>query len=272
MTRSALPITLLLAIGAASAQDLARKAPPEVDDALKTRVSQFYQHFQRGEFRQAEELLDPPSRELFYNAKKNRIIDFRIQNVDYKEDYRNAGVLVVCKMIVNMMGHKPLEMPLTSDWRFADGEWWMHLEAPRQPPGADAESPAGPMTFSKEMPPPGSTFGVKETPVPRPTLESLKTMYEISTDTLTFPKDAAEPVSRSMTVKNASIGKLSVEYLEEPLQGIEVTIEGAEMKAGGEATITITYDPNLEKPLTGRVPVSFEVMPISQVFNVFLDF
>lgn len=273
MTRLAVPLLALLAVASAPAQDLARKAPAEIDDALKTRVSSFYQHFQRGEFRQAEAFLDEESKDLFYNSKKNRILDFKIQGVDYAEDFREAKVLVVCKTVIAMLGSEPLNMPLNSDWRFNEGDWWLHLTEHDRPAGADASSPFGPMSFSQDVAQPGSNFRGPQGPtVQPPTIESLASMYRVSTDTLTFPKTSTEPVSRSMTVKSASVGRLSVERKSGPINGIEVEIEGGNIEPGGEATITFTYDPAKAEHITGRVRVDFVVMPISQTFEIYLDF
>lgn len=274
MKRFMLPLSLLLAAGLCSAQGLERKAPPEVDDALKSRVAEFYTHFQHGEFRQAEGFLDEESKDLFYNAKKDRIMDFQIQGVDYEEDFHKANVLVVCKTVIQMLGSDPVDMPLNSDWRFQEGNWWMHLTKNRGAEGADAISPFGPMSFSQGLPQPGAGFqtpqgGVTMQP---PTVESLKTMYRLSTNTLAFPRDPEGPVSRSMQVKSASVGKLSVERTTRPIPGIQVEIEGAEIEPGGEATITFTFDPEKAEHLAGRVRVDFVVMPISQNFEVYLDF
>ena len=273
MMRIALPLSLLLAACLLSAQDLERKAPPEVDDALKSRVAAFYTHFQRGEFRQAEDFLDTESKDLFYNAKKNRIMDFSIQTVDYAEDFRKANVLVVCKTVIQMLGSEPLNMPLNSDWRFNEGEWEMHLSENRGTEAGDATSPFGPMTFSEELPQPGSRFKAPAgLAVQPPTLESLASMYRLSTDTLSFPKQSTEPVTRSMQVKSASVGKLIVERRTRPIAGIEVEIDGAEIEPGGVATINFTFDPEKAVHLAGRVRVDFVVMPISQAFQVYLDF
>lgn len=273
MTRFLLPLLLLLAVGSAFAQGLQRKAPPEVDDALKSRVAAFYTHFQRGEFRQAEGFLDEESKDLFYNAKKNRIMDFKIQAVDYAEDFQKANVLVVCKTVIQMLGSEPLNMPLNSDWRFIDGDWRMHLTQNRGAETGDAASPAGPMSFSQSVPTPGSQFGAPPGGgFERPTVESLASMYRISTDTLSFPKDPAEPVTRSMQVKSSSVGKLTIQRQTRPIPGLEIEIDGAEMEPGGEATITFTYDPAKAEHVQGRVRIDFLVMPISQAFQVFLDF
>lgn len=273
MTRFAVPLLFAIAATVTPAQDLKRKAPPEVDDALKTRVSSFYQHFQRGEFRQAEGFLDNESKDLFYNSRKNRVLDFNIQNVDYGDDFRSAKVLVVCKTIIPMLGSDPVDMPLNSDWRFNEGDWWMHLSEHKRAAGEQIPSPAGPMSFNHDVAAPGSAFrGQQGAQAARPTIESLASMYRISTDTLTFPKAATEPVSRSMSVKSASVGRLSLEKTSGPIAGIEVEIEGEAIEPGGEATIKFTYDPAKAEHVAGRVRVDFVVMPISQSFQVYLDF
>ena len=149
----------------------------------------------------------------------------------------------------------------------------MHLNENRGAEGADAISPFGPMSFSQDLPQPGSRFGQPGgVAVQPPTLESLKTMYRLSTDTLAFPRDPEGPVTRSMQVKSATVGKLIVERTTRPIPGIEVQIDGAEIEPGGEATVNFSYDPEKAEHLSGRVRVDFTVMPISQSFQVYLDF
>ena len=43
------------------------KAPPNVDDALKTRVTEFYQDHIDGKFRKAEQLVAEDSKDAFYD-------------------------------------------------------------------------------------------------------------------------------------------------------------------------------------------------------------
>ena len=253
------------------AQTLARTAPPEVDDALKSRVARFYSHFQKGEFRQAEDMVDEASRELFYNAKKTRILDYAIGAVKYAEDFRAANVLVVCKAILTFSGTTPVDMPLSSDWRFQDGDWWLHLSERARPEGADAGSPFGAMSFSQQMAAPGSMMTPQASAAP-PTIESLSKMYKVSAESLAFSIAAEEPVTQTVEVKNMAAGRLSLERSSGPIAGIEVAIEPASIEPGQDGKIHVTYDPKKAVHGAGRLRLDFTVMPIAQAFELYLDF
>lgn len=270
MIRLVLVAALAVAGSPASAQ-LARKAPPEIDDALRSRVSAFYAHFQKGEFREAESYVDEESKDVFYGAKKNRIINFEIRTVEYAEDFRSANVLVACETIVPMLGSKPLAVPLASDWRYSEDGWMMHLKDPgeEREKYAVAGSPFGQMQFSQELPEPGQ-LSTQQQQVRMPTIESLADMYHVSATNVQFRSSTA-PTSRSIRIENKSAGKMSVEIASTPVPGLTWELDTADIEPRGAATLTITYDPT-ERQLQGRRRVDLLLMPISQTVTVFLDF
>ena len=53
--------------------DIFEKAPPEVDNALRERVSKFFQAHVDGKFRLAEEVIAEDSKDFFYNMEKHAI-------------------------------------------------------------------------------------------------------------------------------------------------------------------------------------------------------
>ena len=72
-------------------------------------------------------------------------------------------------------------------------------------------------------------------------------------------------------MKNNSLGKLKIERYTRDIPGVEVSIDTPEFDSGADATISFTYDPETAK-LTGRHRVDFMLMPISQMFEIYLDF
>lgn len=265
----------LLAVSAsAQSQPLTAGAPEEIDSALRTRVESFYTHFQKGQFRQAEGFLDDESKDAFYGAKKDRILGFEVKTIKWADDFRSANVLVLCQTIVPFLGSRPVAVPLAGDWRFNDDDWFMHLEVKEATEDGEtlltqSTSPFGQMQFNQQVSAPGQFQAVQE--APRPTVESLKNMYQISTQMLRFPPKPDEPVTRSIMVKNSSRGKLKLEKYGRDINGIEISIPKAEFDAGEEIEIQLTYDPKTSE-LSGRYRVDFMLMPISQMFEVFLDF
>lgn len=278
MTRSALfvlPFLVATIAAQAQLQKLAAGAPDEIDAALRSRVEAFYTHFQKGEFRQAESFLEEESKDAFYGAKKNRILGFEVKTIKWAEDFRSANVLVSCNTIVPMLGSVPVAVPLAGDWRYHDDNWFMHLDVKEesQPAEGDlsqAASPFGTMQFNQNVAAPG---GFRAPPqAPRPTVESLAEMYQVSTQMVRFPpKPDEETVTRSIKVKNNSLGKMQLQRYTRDIPGIEVTIDKPEFESGEEAEIQLTYKPE-EAELSGRYRIDFMLMPISQMFEVFIDF
>lgn len=278
MTRLAFFVFSLLAAtiaAPAQLQKLASGAPEEVDAALRSRVEAFYTHFQKGEFRQAEGFIEEESKDAFYGAKKNRILGFEVKTIKWADDFRSANVLVSCNTIVPMLGSVPVAVPLAGDWRYQNDDWFMHLEPKDEAEGVGADisqaaSPFGTMQFNQNVAAPGAFRAPQQ--APRPTVESLAEMYQVSTQMVRFPPKPEEgAVTRSIKVKNNSLGKMQLQRYTRDIPGIEVTIEQPEFEAGQETEIKLTYHPETAE-LSGRYRIDFMLMPISQMFEVFIDF
>jgi len=268
---------LLLLLGtltaaALFAQDaLTRTAPPEIDEALRGRLTAFYTHFQRGEFRQAEQFVDEDSKDLFYGAKKNRILGFVISGIEYDEDFRGAKALVACKTIIPMLGSVPLSVPITSQWRFIDGDWLMHLVERRpateaENPEGDFSSPFGPMSFTQTAAEPGAA---PQGPAGPPTIAALRNMYKVSATELRF--QGAAKSARTISIKNMAQGQLAVKRYTREIPGIEILIEPESVGPGEEASVTFTYLPDVKK-LQGKYRIDFMVSPLNQIVPIYLNF
>ena len=269
MIRLALSAALLAALSPVYGQ-LTRNAPPEIDDALRARVSAFYTHFQRGEFRKAEEYVDEASKDVFYGAKKNRIINFEIRTVEFAEDFRQANVLVACETMVPMLGSDPLAVPLASDWRYSEEGWFMHLKDPGEERNrvAVAGSPFGQMQFSQDLPEPGK-LSDQQAQVRPPSIESLAGMVHVSPMNVKFI--GGGKITRVVQIENRSPGKMSVEIASTPIRGLTAELDQTEIESGRSSKLTLTYDPEVNV-VKGRRRVDLLLMPISQTVGVFLDF
>lgn len=255
---------LLLALGAAAgmaqSKDPFRAAPPELEEALKARVSQFYDFFKMAKFRQAEELVVEEAKEHFYGAKKSRIFGYEIRTVTFSEDLKEAHVLVTCLTPVPGLGSKPLAVPLPSTWKSIDGEWFLYFQT-RQP-GVEHDSPAGKMHFSQEL----GTHGSLSAAQPA-TLESLKDMYAVTPSNLTFSFQGTEPITKTFQVENRSKGELTLESESKGMPGVTVDAGAGKIAAGESLTISVTYLPSSHVG-PGEYPLQFAVQPIAQHFEV----
>lgn len=255
---------LVLAWGAiaapAQSNDPFRAAPPELEEALKARVSQFYDYFKTAKFRQAEDLVVEESKELFYSAKKARIFGYEIRSVKFSDDLKEANVLVTCLAVVPQLGSKPMSVPLPSTWKSIDGEWYLYFQT-RQV-GDELDSPAGKMHFNRELGAPGSLAAAQPA-----TLESLKNMYAVAPSSLTFSIQGTEPVTKTFQVENRSKGELTLESESQGMPGVTIDAGAGKIAAGESLTVSVTYLPSSHVG-PGQYPLRFAVQPIAQHFDV----
>jgi hypothetical protein len=237
--------------------DLFEKAPPAVDDALRARIQQFYQYHVEGKGRLAEALVAEESKDDFYNGNKPRCIKFEISRVDYSEKFARARATVVCTMYVAMIGFmdKPLPVPMTSLWKVVDGQWYWYAPPPSRETPFGTMRP-GPNTGSAAMPAHALPEG-KE-------VQALLEQVKVDRKALQFPynKGGTERIS----ITNAMQGKLTVSLGSLIPTGIEASLGGSEIPAGGSVVLTVKAAP-VEAP-RGPVTIEVSVQPTGQVIPI----
>jgi len=135
-----LPIFLFAA--AVSAQTPSLDRPPrDVDDALRARITKFYDLHVAAKFRQAEQLIAEESKDDFYVLSKPELKNFKIGNIEYSDHFTKAKVVIVGSMpvLLPMAGGKIMDMPFASYWKIENRKWvWYYNKvASRHTPFGD---------------------------------------------------------------------------------------------------------------------------------------
>ena len=249
------------------------KAPSEVEEALRSRVTEFYTYFQQRKYRKAEALIDEESRDYFYESSKKPILGFELSSMEFQDDFRQANVLVNVMIMLPMMGPKPVPFPLTGTWRWVEDNWYMHMEGNK--PGTIKQGPFGPMRIDPDAAlsagagPPQGLPSLSAEAVRR----SLQQMYRVEPTALRFPAGTAEPTTRSVQFINPGPARLSVTATEEihTLPGLRIEFDPRQLEPGEELPISFTYDPG-EDRIEGKLTIIFSVLPLKQIFGVTLEF
>src|SRR5947209_2362825 len=116
------PTVLALAAAAvllAQGDNPFNRPPAAVDEALRARITEFYQLHVKGDFRHAEALVAEDTKDFFYTHNKPKYLSFEISRIDYSENFTRAKVTVLCEQYVMMPGFadKPLKVPTPSTWK-----------------------------------------------------------------------------------------------------------------------------------------------------------
>src|ERR1044072_5758427 len=104
LARACLFVFLASCLSAQAPEDLFHKAPPAVEEALRARITQFFQLHVDGKFRQAESLVAEDTKDFFYSANKPKYLGFEIKSISYNDDFTKAKAVVVAQMVVMVPG------------------------------------------------------------------------------------------------------------------------------------------------------------------------
>src|SRR5271155_4266324 len=122
------------------------KAPPAMEEALRSRAQAFYQAHVDGKFRKADEYVAEDSKDAFFAAEKMRYKSCEVSSLKFEADFSKATVLTACKTDMFFHGEKfPVTVPFATHWKVDNGQWfWYYIETDHM------DSPFGKMNAGPE--------------------------------------------------------------------------------------------------------------------------
>src|SRR3954470_14312898 len=130
MHRIALLAVLATALFAQKVPKAPPKPPARVDEALRARITEFYQYHVNEDYRKAEKLVSEDSQDFFYAHNKPHYLSFRITTIEYLDNFTKAKVTAICEQYLHGLGFegRPLMVPSTSTWKVVDGKWYWWVD------------------------------------------------------------------------------------------------------------------------------------------------
>jgi hypothetical protein len=249
-------LTLTLWVAAGFAQtpaDLFNKPPADVDQALRARITEFFQDHVDGKYRQAEALVAEDTKDFFYTAPKPKYLSFEITSITYSEGYTRAKAVVLCEQFVPLPGFqsKPLKIPTPSTFKLVDGQWYWYVDQEQL-----RQSPFGPL---RPGPAAGSTAGGQLTmPKPEDVLKAASQQVRADKQAVSLKPGGSDQV----TITNQAPGVMSISVIGS-IPGVNVTLDRMELKTGEKAVVTFRAG-NDARPggLSIRVDQTNHVIPI----------
>lgn len=262
-----LPCTMLLA----QSSDPLEKAPPESDEALRARVTIFYNATVSGKYHEALKVVAEDALDDYMGDSKGQFKSCEINKINYSDSFTKALVVTFCKGEYRWHGsHMPVTIPATSTWKMVDGQWfWYYIHQ------TEVQTPWGIMG--------GDSSGSAQMPSipPDPAALARQILSKVSIDRNRVDLSQSTLSQDEVHVANQMPGPVTVSVDPLPLAGMSVKIDPAQVPAGGKATITFAYNPNDPSiacseciahaqlpPLTANVRVS----PTAGVFPVKITF
>jgi hypothetical protein len=215
--------------------DLFTKAPPDVDEALRSRISKFYQAQVDGHPRQSEQYVAEDSKDYFFEMRKPRILSFEIRQIDYTDNFTKAAVVAFAQMYVKFPGFdkKPLSMPVKTLWKVVDGQWYWYID-----PETVNDTPFGKSSSSGPSTGPGGNLpDVSQGP-------NLQSLYkQVRADRQSVRLKSREASSDQVTISSSLPGAVTLRLQANDIPGVEIKLDRTQLKSGESATLSFHAEP-----------------------------
>ena len=242
----AIPVLSLAAVFGQEASNIFEKAPPDVDEALRARITQFYQAFVQGKFRLADSFVAEDSKDVFFAMEKKQYKACEVGTIRYSQEFTKAVAVTSCDSKYFMLGREvPVKLPITSAWRLEDGVWYWYVLP--QSERTTYDTPVGPAR-RPPTPKPGeeeaAAPAVQPPPRPDPVLlmKQIDKAVEVDRDTLEIHPTKAS--SAEVHVKSSMPGVVTITSDPGGIAGLHIKPAKQDIEAGGEAKFEISFDPN----------------------------
>ncbi|HEY1221704.1 MAG TPA: hypothetical protein VGF03_22370 [Bryobacteraceae bacterium] len=239
---------LVIAAAALWAQNAAQKGPeppPDVDKALRARITEFCELHKQGKFRQAEQLVADDTKDYFYNSGKPRYVSYEIQSITYNQDFTKATAMVICEHYLAAPGFqgKTLKLLTPFNWKIENGQWMWYVDK-----DSLLITPFGKMTLAPQA---GgtSTSPVAGAPTPPaiPTsVDQFFSLIQADKTTLGLKPGASDQV----VISNGTPGLISLEIAQQ-VPGVEAKLDNTSVTAGGKAVLTVHAGPQAASGVIG---------------------
>ena len=222
-----------------------------MDEALRSRISKFYQAQVDGHPRQSEQYVAEDSKDYFFEMRKPRILSFEIRQVDYTDNFTKATVVAFAQMYVKFPGFdkKPLSMPVKTLWKVVDGQWYWYID-----PDTVNDTPFGKSSSSGPPTKPGGAIpDISQGPNP----EAL--YKQVRADKQSVRLKSGEASSDQVTISSRLPGVVSLRLQANNIPGVEIKLDRTQLKSGESATLSFHAEPRtgvFRAPFTAVVVVA----------------
>lgn len=245
--------------------------PPEVDQALRARATEFFQDFVDGQYRKALSLVAEDTQEEYFASPKADLKSFKIDNILYNDDFTKATINLTVKRVLKFQGQEMIpEVPMITTWRLEDGKW-MWYNKPIPSTWVTAMGPSDVSLVSRAAN--GTVIGLPDK-LDQSVVDAAgaKIIHQSGLDKSVVTLSAGHTSSETVVFHNGAQGSVRLELGIMPkIPGLSVKLDKADVNLGESVTVHIQYDPNPDPdadPLPPYTMIPLTVAPFNQQLTV----
>jgi hypothetical protein len=269
------PVALLLVSAAVLAQTPSPAA--DVEQALRARVTEFFQDFVDGKFRQAINLVAEDTQDEYFSSPKAEIKTFKIDRIDFSSDFTKADVQMTVKQIWKLKAEGFLqdtvvESPMATTWKIENGKWvfYHHIQpdgwVTPMGPSSGFHKPEGPAVIPEKLD--EATLNAEAARL----LNQTGAQTGVDKEQVTLASD--KPSSVKVVFHNGAQGSVNVSMVGVPnLLGFSAKFDKPVVNSGQDAILEIGYAPAADQhsPPNPFI-VAVDVAPFGRLYPVEIDF
>jgi len=254
---------------------LAQEPPAQVDQALRARVTEFFQDFVDSKYAKAFDLVAEQTRDEYFASSKANLKDFKIDEIIYSRDFTRATVNLTVKHLWRVQSQEAIAVvPMSTTWKIENDKWvWYHEVQP-----GTFVTPMGPSDVEMVMRKPDGTISglPKEITPEAVSAAAQKILQQSSVDKsqVTLPSD--KPSSEHVIFHNGAQGSVGLELTGVPkIPGFSAKLDKAGLNFGEDAVLQIDYQPASDQDEDAVPPPAtlfLTVAPFNQRFQVQVTF
>ena len=239
----------------------AEKPPEGLEQAVRTRVTEFYTMMLNGQYRKAENWIAEDTKDYYYGGSKPEIHKYEVLTIEFSDHFTKAKALTRCMEPVVLAGFPPAEMTVTipSLWKIENGNWYLYEDPDKISNPSGLRSKIQAVVDGAAANSPGAHPALPAMPKEMPTDPSFA-LGKIQVDKKQV--EVAPGEVEKVAITNASDGPVTLE-LGYPLRGIDAKLDRTEVAKGEKAILTLTAgkDP-------GAGPYYLRVMPTGEAIRI----
>jgi len=233
-------------------------APPEIEAALRNRVTGFFQAQMNGKYRQADQYVAEDTKDYFYVLNKVPLLKFDITKIVYSANFTKAAVTVRTQREVGVGVIPKMKMynQESTDWKIENGLWCWTVDQ------NIIKTPFGDMRRSTPALPEGQASGSTS-----PSIPSVADMTKsVAADKSEI--ELGERKTDQVLLRNSMPGPITLSLNMPPTPGLEVKLDSSTVAPNGTARVLLSYDPAADGARQGTVAVNVVVQPTQQIIPI----
>lgn len=252
-------------------------APPEVSQALRDRVNQFFGYHVGTMNRRAIDLVAEDTKDFYFSSGKVQFLSAKITGMEFSRDLQKATVHMETTQTLQVQQFSTVATtPVISSWKLEDGKWVFYLDVQAMnrnvTPMGESAAPTGKLAAQPLLNPDGTLNIPADFAEPaRVAAQGAAILSQAGLDKEAVTLSMQEAGEDQVTFHNGFNGSVSLRLTGDPrLPGLKIALDKPNLNGSEDAHLRFSWDPAVGTPsaLGAEYTVRLTLIPFNQEYPV----